>query len=262
VITLSRDQADIEHAPRFKIRTQLSDEVASFVRDSIMSGQLRGNEYVRLDWLANHLGVSTTPVREALLSLRAEGFVALEPRKGFVVLPINSSDVKDVFLAQASLSGELASRAAMKITDEAMSRLRSTQVRLREAAAANDFEAIEMENYLFHREINLLGDAPKLAWLLGMVARYSPRRFFASIHGWTSASIEDHDDILSALEQRDGTKAMEAMYAHLIHAGDLLAEYLINLDESDSRLPIFHTAVRQRSRSDLHADGGTSDRLA
>lgn len=236
---MSQVQPGDGRALPFKARTQLSDEVASFLRDSIMSGQLRGHEHIRIDWLAKYLGVSTTPVREALLSLRAEGFVALEPRKGFVVLPIEASDVKDIFIAQAKLSGELASRAAMKIDEDRLIKLRSIQARLRLAAEAGDHEAVERENHQFHREINLLADAPKLAWLLSIATRYNPRRFFANISGWPSASIEDHDNILSTLEERDATKAMEAMHVHIIHAGDLLVEYLVNLGEGDMNLPIF-----------------------
>lgn len=65
-------------------RRQLSDEVADYVRELIMSGQVRHGEFLRLERVADDLGISVTPVREALLSLRGEGFVTLEPRRGFM----------------------------------------------------------------------------------------------------------------------------------------------------------------------------------
>jgi len=221
-------------------RDQLGDEVASFLRDLIMSGQLRGHEYIRMEHVASHLRVSVTPVREALMSLRAEGFVSLEPRKGFIVLPLNEQDVRDLFLAHSFLAGELASHAATFVDDAVLERLHAIQVRLTEAGERDDPEAIELENYRFHREINLLAASPKLAWLLNMVARYSPRRFYANIEGWPKASIDDHELILEALAARDEVRARVAMSAHIVNGGNLLADFLHNIDDHEPYQPFFN----------------------
>ncbi|MCP9972532.1 GntR family transcriptional regulator [Actinomadura madurae] len=98
-------------------RRQLSDEVADYVRELIMSGQVRHGEFLRLERVADDLGISVTPVREALLSLRGEGFVTLEPRRGFMPAPLTRQDVQDLFEAQAYFAGELAARAAGRITE-------------------------------------------------------------------------------------------------------------------------------------------------
>ncbi len=209
-----------------KSRVQLGDEIASYVRDLIMSGQLRSGERIRLDPMAEALGVSPTPVREALMSLRAEGFVELEPRKGFVVVPISAGDVRDLFGAQAYLAGELAARACRSMDEETLGWLRLHQQKLAQAAKASDFDAIEAENHHFHRQINRTADSPKLAWMLGVLARYSPRKFYATIDGWPKASLEDHEGILHALECRDAEAARQAMHTHIVHAGDLLVAHL------------------------------------
>jgi DNA-binding GntR family transcriptional regulator len=73
--------------PDFIARPQLSEDVARFVRKRIFDGTYSAGEYVRLDQLAAELGISVTPVREALFELRAEGLLAQQPRRGFVVLP-------------------------------------------------------------------------------------------------------------------------------------------------------------------------------
>src|SRR5690349_1621469 len=75
--------------PRTRLapRPQLADDVAAYVRDLIVSGQVRAGEFLRLENLAEQLGTSVTPVREALVSLRGEGFVTLQPRRGFMVSP-------------------------------------------------------------------------------------------------------------------------------------------------------------------------------
>ena len=76
-------------------REQLSDEVASHLRAGIMSGALRPGTFIRLDETAAELGVSITPVREALRTLRGEGMVQLEPHRGHVVVPLTRGVVPE-----------------------------------------------------------------------------------------------------------------------------------------------------------------------
>lgn len=238
----------------FEGRAQLGDEVASYIRDLIMAGQLGGGEYIRLDRLASHLGVSATPVREALTSLRAEGFLELEPRKGFFVLPLTAKDVEDVFYAQATIAGELAARAVVAMDNAAIDRLKEIQRRLIRASNHHDLAAIEQENYLFHREINLLAASPKLSWLLSMVMHYSPRRFYSKIDGWPKLSIDDHGDILVAFEEHDASRAMEAMTTHIVHAGVLLVQFLGSLSDTRGAFSIIDS-----SAEGLHSLGETAD---
>src|ERR1700736_5606820 len=93
-------------------RAQLSDEVAGHLRASIMSGALRPGTFIRLDETAAKLGVSATPVREALLKLRGEGMVQLEPHRGHVVLPLSRQAIAAIFWVQATIARELAASAA------------------------------------------------------------------------------------------------------------------------------------------------------
>lgn len=216
---------DLPAPPVLGGRVQLGDEVASYLRDLIISGQL-ADEHIRLERVAATLKVSVTPVREALLSLRAEGFVHLEPRRGFTVVPLSEGDVRDLFLAQSQLAGELAARAARAAGDDLLERLDQAQENLAGAAAGGDLDRIEQENYRFHRAINLAAGSPKLTWLLGVVVRYSPRRFYPAIEGWPAASLRDHEGICQALRDRDDRAAREKMTAHIVNAGDLLVEHL------------------------------------
>ncbi|WP_395109201.1 GntR family transcriptional regulator [Actinomadura sp. SCN-SB] len=207
-------------------RRQLSDEVAAYVRDLIMSGRVRHGEFLRLERIADDLGVSVTPVREALLSLRGEGFVRLEPRRGFMPAPLTRQDVHDLFEAQAYFAGELAARAAAQITEDELAALDRTQEDLERASRLRDSEAIERANHHFHRVINLSARSPKTAWLLQLVVRYAPRRFYASIQGWSQASVDDHHLVLAALRAGDGEAARQAMRTHIRHAGTLLVVHL------------------------------------
>ena len=206
-------------------RPQLSDEAAGHVRELIMSGQLRPGDFIRPEKLAEELELSATPVREALMALRGEGFVLLRPRRGFVVAPLSPADILDLFAAQALLAGELASRAATHLDEAALGELGAIDDALNQAAKAGDADEVERLNHAFHRVVNLAAGAPKLAWMLSVAARFAPRRFFATIPGWTEASADDHASILEALRKHDPEAAGAAMRIHIEKAGRLLAEH-------------------------------------
>jgi DNA-binding GntR family transcriptional regulator len=211
---------------RRRSRPQLSDEASAYIRELIMTGQLRPGEFIRIDHVARDLSVSITPVREGLLALRGEGFVQLEPRRGFVVAPLSTHDVRDIFRAQSLLAGELAARAAERIDQERLAQLRELQDALTAAAADGEPARMEALNHAFHRLVNRTAAAPKIAWLLSVGARYVPRRFYATINGWPDASVRDHSAILAALATRDPDAARESMTRHVQHAGELLATHL------------------------------------
>ena len=135
------------------------------------------------------------------------------------------TDVRDLFTAQALLAGELVCRAAGRISEDDLSELKTVPEALRKAAEAGDGEAVERLNHDFHRRINLIADAPRLAWLLSISTKFAPRRFFATVPEWYRASAQDHAAILKALSNRDGEQARAAMMRHVEHAGDLLAAH-------------------------------------
>src|SRR6201993_2868833 len=124
--------------PDFAARPQLSDDVARLIRNRIFDGVYAAGSYIRLDQLAAELGISVTPVREALFALRAEGLIAQQPHRGFVVLPVTGRDATDVASVQADVGGELAERAAVNITAANLRELKAIQAQLEEAYAGDD----------------------------------------------------------------------------------------------------------------------------
>jgi DNA-binding GntR family transcriptional regulator len=213
--------------PAFTPPAQLGLEVAAYVRELILAGQVGPGDSLRIKPLAQTLGISTTPIREGLLALHGEGFVVFEPRRGFKVVPLSAADVTDLYWAQAVIAGELARRAAQLARPELAGDLEAIGDRMRRALEAGDLTAIEAGNHAFHRLINRAAGAPKLTWLLRSVVRYAPRRFYALIPGWAEASLGDHAAIVDALRTADGPRAAEAMGAHIRHAGALLVENLV-----------------------------------
>lgn len=201
--------------PDFAGRPQLSDDVARLIRSRIFDGSYAAGSYIRLDQLAAELGISVTPVREALFALRAEGLIAQQPHRGFVVLPVTGRDVADVANVQAHVGGELAARAAANISDDQLRELKQIQAELEDAYAGDDDERTVRLNHEFHRAINLAADSPKLAQLMSQITRYAPEAVFPTIEGWPSQSMKDHRRILSALKRHDERLARAAMSEHL-----------------------------------------------
>jgi DNA-binding GntR family transcriptional regulator len=213
--------------PDFAARPQLSEDVARFVRKRIFDGTYAAGEYVRLDQLAAELGISVTPVREALFELRAEGLLAQQPRRGFVVLPVTRRDLTDVANVQAHVGGELAARAAVNIDEDQLRDLKAIQVQLEEAYARGDDERAVRLNHEFYRAINIAADSLKLAQLMSQITRYAPESVFPAIAGWPEQSVQDHRRVLAALEKRDGTLARKAMSEHLAAGAVPLIDHLI-----------------------------------
>ena len=210
-------------------RQQLPEEVATYVREQIMSGRVRSGEYLRMEPIADALGVSNTPVREGLLALCGEGFVEMVPRKGFVVSSVSEQDVRDVFWVQAKFAGELAARAAKNITRQQLLRLETIDAELGRAVQINDRQAITELGHDFHREINIAADSHRLTLLLGSAVKQLPNRFYASIEGKVAATRHDHPKLIDALRNHDDLEARALTEHHFLAGAVALSRALEDL---------------------------------
>ena len=184
-------------------REQLSDEVAARLRIDIMTGTLRPGTFIRLDETAAALGVSITPVREALRTLRGEGMVQLEPDRGHVVVPLTRGDIADICWLQATIAKELAATAAERITDAQIEELEQLNDGLAAAVGRGDPEEVAAAEFVFHRAFNRATGRIKLAWFLLHVARYLPGQIYASDAAWGAAAVAGHRELIEALRRRD-----------------------------------------------------------
>lgn len=211
-------------------RSQLSDDVARDLRAWIMSGKLRPGAAVHLEETATELDVSITPVRDALLTLCGEGFVEPGHRRGFVVTQLSREDVLDIFWLQSRVAVELAQRAAGHLTPPGIDALGHHIEQLRTAVAARDVDAIANAEFSFHRELNHLARASKLAWFSLKMSWYAPSRMYSTDHTWGEFAVASHERLLSALREADMTQiavetqvlfadAAQRLLAHLEHVG-------------------------------------------
>jgi DNA-binding GntR family transcriptional regulator len=203
--------------------SQLDDEVAKFVRESIMTGRLRPGEFIRINKLAEELGVSSTPVRQALVTLRGEGFAHLEPRKGFVVADLSENDILDMYQVQAFVAGELAAHAALCIDGVRLARLEDIGRLIAESEISGDVSKEESFAHEFHEILFESANRPKLQWMLQLSGKYEPRSLYSDLLEWRLATNQEHRRILDAVRQRDAQAARSAMSDHVLHLGELVA---------------------------------------
>ncbi|GAA4618844.1 GntR family transcriptional regulator [Saccharopolyspora hordei] len=215
----------MSHAATRAQSPRLPDELAGRLREWIITGRLRSGDHLHLERLADHLGVSVTPVREALLTLRGEGFVDLEPRRGFTVAPLSRHDFADAHQLLAGIAGELTARAAERIGADELAELAAL---VEEMQFAAQFVLADMGGLVtrFHALLWQVAESPKLAWFLGIAVRYAPQHVAATLPGWRQMAADDHRALLIALRQHDPVAARETMHEHVVRSGELLIHHL------------------------------------
>ncbi|MGV9803593.1 GntR family transcriptional regulator [Mycobacterium sp. NPDC003449] len=203
-------------------REQLSDEVATRLRAEIMTGELRPGTFIRLDETAAALGVSITPVREALRTLRGEGMVRLEPHRGHVVVAMTRTDVEDIFWLQATIARELAVTTTGRITDGQIDELERLNGELAAAVERQNPDEVSSAEFAFHRAFNQASGRIKLAWFLLHVARYLPALTYATDPRWADETLASHRKLIAALRRRDADTVAELTAAQFSDGAERL----------------------------------------
>ena len=216
----------IDRSERLRRRPQLSEEVAGRVRHWIMTGEVHPGDFIRLDETAAALGVSVTPVREAMIQLRGEGMVDLVPHRGYVVSPLDRGDVEDIFWLQGQIAVQLVRRAVKRMSDADIDALADINDGLRAAIADSDTQRIEHLEFEFHRTLNLAAKSTKLAWFLFGAARYTPGSVYAADPEWRAFAVVNHDELIDALRRRDATTTARLTRTQFADGAARLIEHL------------------------------------
>lgn len=211
---------------RMARRPQLSEEIADLVGNQIMAGDLRPGTFIRLDETATTLGVSVTPVREALLTLKGEGLVDLVPRRGYSVSPLSKQDIEDIFWIQLTLARRLISRAFENFDDSDRAELNRLVGDFAEAAAAGHSAHVVQTQHRIYRMVNLAANSDKLVRILATVSRYIPVHVYAADPDWCAAQTVLNRDLAAAATENDSEKGLHSFEAQFTDACARLIEHL------------------------------------
>ena len=204
-------------------RPNLKEAVAAHVREQILAGELRPGSKIDQDALAESLGVSKLPVREALLQMEGEGLVRNIARRGSFVAELQPDDVRDHYYIFGLVSGLAAERAAERLTDAELEALEALVAEMDEVA---DPERQETLNFEFHQLINRAGGSGRQLAILRILASSLPARFYSFAEEWPAKARKHHHEILAALRRRDARAARYATVDHLRAGGEVAVEML------------------------------------
>lgn len=197
----------------------LTGKVFNKIREDILSGLYRENDELRENTIAQELGVSRTPVREALRQLELEGLVTIIPNKGAYVTGITNKDARDIYIIRSYLEGLCARWACDNITQEQLDGLE-------EILYLSDFHAqrehheqlVELDNK-FHELIYEASGSKILRHVLSDFHHYVERirKITLSRPSRASKSNEEHKAIMEAIKNRDGELAEKLAHEHMMY---------------------------------------------
>lgn len=198
----------------------LREIVFESIRGAIISGTLKPGERLMEVQLAEKLGVSRTPIREAIRKLELEGLVIMMPRKGAYVADLSIKDITDVLEIRAVLEGLASGLAALRITDEEIEELEMTAVKFNQAIDEGDFDAIVQRDIEFHDLIFKATRNEKLIQITNNL-REQVQRFRLMYINKSNKSKElarEHYEIAEAISNRNIDLAEKLAKTHIENA--------------------------------------------
>ena len=209
----------------------LRGKVFEKLRNDILRGKYKkGDELVECT-IGKEMGVSRTPVREAIRQLELEGLVQLIPNKGAFVSGISSKDVMDMYLIRAKLEGLCASMAAEHVTEVQLEKMEEAIILSDYHAEKGNFEQVCQQDGEFHKLLYEASKSKILAHTLIDFHQYLQRVRMASVRQRkrTQPSTQEHREILEAIRKQDAKAADKAAYQHIINTIENLKSF--DLDE-------------------------------
>ena len=199
------------------------ERAARELRDRILTGALRAGSRVDIAAIPEEFATSRAPVREALLELSFEGLVEVAPRSGITVIGISPDDVLDSFTILGVLTGQAAAWAAERIEPEELEILRKLEA---DVVARSGDDSIGEANWQFHQKIHRAAHSPRLMTQIKQVVRVVPRNFLTAFPEHEKDSLDEHQQLLDALTDKDIERARAIAECHVLDAGRSLAEWL------------------------------------
>ena len=209
-------------------RTGLHERAAARMRAMIIRGELEPGSSMQETKLSDALGVSRTPLREAIKLLAAEGLVQLRPNRSPRIADIETDNILELFEALAGIERLAAELAAQRMTKRELQRLRLLQTRMENHhrdGKLDDYFAINGE--IHGLIVRAAKNAPLREAHETLLSRAERARYLAlgAERRWSN-SVEEHSGILAALEARDGDLAGRLLSAHVQRTGTALLEML------------------------------------
>lgn len=225
------NETDSLTTPSHMTKTALA---ISALRTAILRGDLPPDASLTVGRIAQMLGMSPTPVREAIRTLQAEGLLQHQPHHTVSVNGYTTKDIHDLYQMRADLESQATRIAAPRLSGADLDRLAALNDQMRRLAVSDSIDALNRLNADWHL---LIYSAADNRILLDLV-QHLWKRFVWDVNwilpGRALRSIEEHDAVLDALRSRDADEAVNRMRAHLQYGEEFAVEYLENRSSGKS----------------------------
>lgn len=209
----------------------LRDEVFNTLREKILKGVLKPGERLMEIHLADQLGVSRTPIREAIRMLELEGLVKMVPRKGAQVAKISREDLQDVLEVRKALDTLAVKLACERITEEEIVRLKEAEDAFEKVLASEDATEIAEADVAFHDVIQAASKNKRLKNMISNLAERIFRYRFEYIKQQSDGGktlMMEHRTIIRCIEENDVEAAIRAIELHIDNQESSIATQLEN----------------------------------
>jgi DNA-binding GntR family transcriptional regulator len=189
--------------------TSLKDQVYEYIRLQMKTGNLKPGDSIDMNAFSRKLGVSKTPLRDALIRLEMEGFVRILPRRGVVVNELTIQDIKDYYQILGALESTAVIAAAPHLTESEVNRMEKLNEGMRLALERDDFNAYYEKNLRFHDIFLTLSGNRQLRDTADILKKrlYDFPRRAGYVREWEEHSIQEHRELISLIA---GQKFLEA----------------------------------------------------
>lgn len=197
----------------------LRGQVFHVIREDILKGRYKENDELREATLGKELGVSRTPVREALRQLELEGLVKIIPNRGAFVTGISEKDVCDIYMIRSVLEGLCVQMAAEHMTKERIDELEEVLVLASYYLEKGNMEQLTELDGKFHQILYEASESRILEHVLSDFHKYVQlaRRNSVKTESRAQKSLEEHREILEALKENDAEKAEKLANTHILN---------------------------------------------
>jgi DNA-binding GntR family transcriptional regulator len=193
--------------------SSLREKVYQYLRKGLNDGRLRQGAFLNLNAISAELGMSRTPLRDALFQLEAEGYVTIFPRRGVMVNRLDLEKIRNIYEISGALESTVIAHSGRKLTDADIAGMEKLNDQMRVAVETQDIDGYYEKNTAFHNiYLNLSQNADLIRTLHTMRERlYDFPRSKAFIKDWELSAIGEHDELIRRLKARDFNGAAEQL---------------------------------------------------
>jgi len=189
----------------------IKELVYEYLKEQIRKKEILPGESINLDKTAKKLGVSRTPLREALIKLESEGFVKIIPHKGIFVNKLTKKDIKNFYQIVGALEAEAIIIAYPKLKDYHITLLKEFTEKMKEAYRIKDYPLYHTNNFKFHDLFPTLAENEYLKEIVDNIKKrlYDFTISMEGMEEWGKISVEDHETFIKLLQDGKATEAAD-----------------------------------------------------